>query len=149
VSARYLVDTNVLSAGSPSKLAAPRSLLQWMDIHSRQLYLSTVTVTEVEEGVAKAQRQGSVKKTGLLRDWLETVIHLYAARILPFDLQVARQAGRLSDDARGHGHTVGFEDLALAATSACHRMTILTRNLKHYAPLGVAVIDPFASLPDA
>lgn len=71
----------------------------------------------------------------------------YSRRILPFDLAVARVAGRLSDQARGQGQAPGFADIAIAATARHHGLTILTRNLRHFAPLGVDVIDPFSALP--
>lgn len=57
----YLVDTNVLSAGAPSKVASP-DLLAWMDERSSRLYLSAVTVAEVEDGVAKLRREGATRK---------------------------------------------------------------------------------------
>jgi predicted nucleic acid-binding protein len=68
-------------------------------------------------------------------------------RFLPFDVAVARVAGRLSDRARSKGRSPGFPDLAIAATAAAHNLTVLTRNLRHFAPLGVPAHDPFAALP--
>jgi predicted nucleic acid-binding protein len=62
-----------------------------MDSHSAELFLSTVTIAEIEDGIAKAQREGATRKARDLTAWLETVLHLYAARILPFDLATARR----------------------------------------------------------
>ena len=144
MSARFLVDTDVLSVGAPSKARAARELVQWMDRHSERLYVSGVTIAEIEHGIAKSKRAGATRKAARLREWLETLAHLYTPRILPFDLAAARIAGVLSDEARGRGHTAGFADLAIAR---CHALTILTRNLKHYIPLGVAALDPVVELP--
>jgi toxin FitB len=149
VSIRFLVDTNILSAAAPSKAQVPASLLEWMDRYSARLYMSVVTVAEIEDGIAKLQREGASRKANDLTDWLETLIHLYSARILPFDLSAARVAGKLSDTARGRGHAPGFADLAIAATAQHHGLTILTRNLKHFTPLGVDAHDPFAGLPES
>ena len=118
-----------------------------MDAHSAELFLSTVTIAEIEDGIAKAKREGATRKARDLTAWLETVLHLYAARILPFDLAIARLAGSLSDRARGQGHAPGFADIIIAATAQHHGLTILTRNVRHFEPLGVPVHDPFARLP--
>jgi predicted nucleic acid-binding protein len=53
----YLVDTNVLSAGAPTKADSAPGLTAWMERHSAQLYLSAITVAEVEEGIAKARQE--------------------------------------------------------------------------------------------
>ena len=142
----YLVDTNVISARAPSRVPLP-DLAAWMDAHSAELFLSTVTITEIEDGIAKAKREGATRKARDLTAWLETVLHLYAARILPFDLATARLAGSLSDRARGQGHAPGFADIIIAATAQRLGLTILTRNVRHFEPLGVPVHDPFARLP--
>src|SRR5258708_15358314 len=57
----YLIDTNVISAGAPSR-AAPPALIAWMDHHSAQLFISAVTVAEIEDGIAKARREGATRK---------------------------------------------------------------------------------------
>lgn len=144
MSTRHLVDTDVLSSWAPSKTQRVLSLVEWMDRNSDKLYVSVVTIAEIEDGIAKSAREGASRKAGLLQEWLETLIHLYSARILPFDLAAARIAGVLSDGARGRGHTAGFADLAIAATAKRHDLTILTSNLKHYAALGVPARDPMA-----
>jgi predicted nucleic acid-binding protein len=142
----YLVDTNVISARAPARVPLPE-LAAWMDTHSAELFFSTVTIAEIEDGIAKAQREGATRKARDIAAWLETVLHLYAARILPFDLATARLAGSLSDRARGQGHGPGFADIIIAATAQWHGLTILTRNLRHFEPLGVPVHDPFVQLP--
>ena len=118
-----------------------------MDTHSANLFLSVVTIAEIEDGIAKVKREGATRKSRDLSAWLETVLHLYAARIVPFDLATARLAGALSDHARCQGHVPGFADIMIAATAQLHGLTILTRNLRHFEPLGVPVHDPFARMP--
>lgn len=142
----YLVDTNVISAGAPAK-APPPGLVRWMDTHSTFLYLSAVTVAEIADGITKLRREGRGRRADALTAWLDTVLHLYGSRVLPLDTPTARIAGTLSDLARSRGHAPGFADIVIAATARRHQLTLLTRNIRHFAPLDVPVIDPFESLP--
>jgi toxin FitB len=143
----YLVDTNVISAGAPSHARGTTELAAWMDEHSAELYLSTVTVAEIEDGIAKARRENARRKAAQLTAWLETLLHLYGDRILAFDVAAARIAGALSDRARRSGRTAGFADIAIAATARAHGLIILTRNARHFVPLGVPIVNPFDHLP--
>jgi predicted nucleic acid-binding protein len=142
----YLVDTNVISAAAPSRPVSP-ALLEWMDTHSASLFMSAVTVAEIEDGIAKLRREGARRKSGDLTAWLDTVLHLYGDRVVAFDAAIARIAGAMSDRARGLGHAPGLADIIIAATAQHRGLTILSRNLRHLEPLGVAVIDPFMKLP--
>jgi toxin FitB len=144
----YLVDTNVISAPAPSRPVSS-ALVAWMDTHSVSLFLSAVTVAEIEDGIAKLRREGATRKSADLSAWLETVLHLYGNRVLAFDVATARLAGVIADRARGAGQTPGFADIIIAATAQHHGLAILSRNLRHYEPFGVAVIDPYARLPPA
>ena len=143
----YLVDTNVISAGAPTRAAARPDLASWMNTQSDRLFLSAVTIAEISDGIAKAGREGASRKAADLTAWLDTLLHLYAERVLAFDVSVARLAGDLLDRARGRGHAPGFADIVITATAQHHRLVILTRNLRHFEPLGVAALDPFAALP--
>lgn len=115
--------------------------------HSDRLFLSVMTIAKIDQGIAKARRQGASRQAERLSDWVEVLIALYADRILPIGLDVARLAGRLSDDVRGKGHAPGFADVAIAATARVHDLMVLTRNLRHFEPLEVPAWDPFAALP--
>ena len=126
---------------------AQLGLVHWMERNSARLYLSVVTVAEVEDGISKAAREGATRKAGLLGQWLDTVLHLYGARIFDVDAPTARLAGRLSDRARGNGHAPGFADLLVGATAQARGCVVLTRNLRHFVPMGVAAHDPFQGLP--
>jgi predicted nucleic acid-binding protein len=118
-----------------------------MDRHSSVLYLSAVAVAEIEAGIAKARRERSVRKADDLTAWLDTLLHLYGDRVLSFDADTARIAGGLSDLARRQGRPPGLADVIVAATAKRRALTILTRNLRHFSPLGVPAHDPFKSLP--
>ena len=143
----YLVDTDVISAGAQSRDRAPAELIVWMDRNSDRLFLSAISVAEIEDGIAKTRREGARRKSVGLARWLEAVLHLYGDRILPFDVAAARIAGTLSDLARSKGQSPRFPDLAIAAIAAAHEMTVLTGNLRRFKPLGVRAHNPFEALP--
>ena len=122
-------------------------LAGWMDENASHLYLSVITIAEIEDGIAQARRRSATPKADRLAAWLETVLHLYAARILPGDVAVARRLGVMSDHARAAGLAPGLADLAIAATAASRGFMVLTRNLRHFRALPVLSHDPFESLP--
>ncbi|MGB9366556.1 MAG: type II toxin-antitoxin system VapC family toxin [Xanthobacteraceae bacterium] len=144
---RYLVDTNVISAAAPTAAVARPELIAWMDAQSSALFLSAVTIAEIADGIAKARREGATREASGLSAWLRALLHLYGQRVLPFDVPTVEIAGALSDLARGRGHSPGFADIAIAATARHHGLTILTRNARDFAPMDVAVVDPFRKLP--
>lgn len=143
----FLVDTNVLSLGAPGRLSSPNELLEWMRAHSENLFMSAVSVAEISAGIAKLERSGAEGRAASLGRWLDLVLHLYADRVLPLDAPVARLAGKLIEQTRAAGHAPGFADAAIAATAGSHGLTILTRNLRHFLPLGVDALDPLDTLP--
>lgn len=142
----YLVDTNVISAVAPSRPASA-ALVEWLDAKSSSLFLSVVTIAEIEDGIAKLRREKATRRSKDLAQWLDAVLHLHGDRILAFDTGIARLAGQLSDRAREQGHAPGFADIIIAATARRHALTILSRSVKHFGPLGVPVLDPVSELP--
>ena len=145
----FLLDTNVVSVVAPTRRrsAADEALAAWLVKRSDDLWLSVITAAEVEDGIAKAARLGATRKARDLAEWWGEIQHFYSSRILPLDLETARETGRLMDVARAASISPGFEDLAIAATGLQHGLTVLTANEKDFAPLGVAVVNPFVGLP--
>lgn len=143
----YLVDTNIISVGSPVWEAAPPALVSWMEDKSPVLYLSVVTIAEIEEGIAKLRREKAGRKAAGLSAWLDALLHLYGERVIAFGVQEARIAGALSDGARAKGRSPGFADIVIAATASAHNLILLTRNERHFKPLGVETVNPFDGLP--
>ena len=141
----FLVDTNVISALAPSKRGAVPQIITWLDEASPHLFMSVISAAEVISGIAKAQREGATTKASRLEEWWQSLEHLYADKLLPFDLCCAHAAGLILERARAH--QPDFEDIAIAATAKVHGLTVLTRNVRHFEPLGVRVADPFQELP--
>lgn len=141
----FLVDTNVISALAPSKRGAVPEIIAWLDRASPHLFMSVISAAQVGSGIAKAEREGATTKARRLGEWWQSLEHLYADKLLPFDLRCARAAGLILERARAH--QPGFEDIAIAATAEVHGFTVLTRNVRHFEPLGVRVADPFHDLP--
>ncbi|MER8462452.1 PIN domain-containing protein [Mesorhizobium sp. M1396] len=143
----YLMDTNIVSATSPIARAevGPMVFSAWLRRDSERLFLSAVTIAEIEAGITRADRIGATTKAARLHRWLASVEHLYAGRILAFGIEEARHAGAIIDRARAHDP--GFEDIAIAATAAAHGFTVLTANERHFTPLGVPFLNPLKGLP--
>ena len=102
-----------------------------------QLYLSVVTLGEVERGIALQERTDPAFARDL-RDWLTRTVTLFSDRLLTFGPAEAQIWGRLS--ARiGHAGA----DLLIAATALVHDATIVTRNVADFAPTGCRIENPF------
>ena len=118
-----------------------------MEAQSAKLFLSAVSIFEIEDGIAKAKREGATRKAADFATWFMQVLDFYADRILPMDAAIASIAGSFSDIARGQGKAPGMADIIIAATAKHHGLIVLTRNVRHFDGLGVEVIDPFLKLP--
>jgi predicted nucleic acid-binding protein len=141
----YLLDTNIVCLLAPTRrrTESDEELIAWMEAHGNELRLSVVTAAEIRDGIEKARRTGATRKAIELAECWNEVRHYWSAYILPLDLETAEEAGRLIDVARAAGIDPGFEDLTIAATASVHKLTILTRNARHFRPLGVAFVNPF------
>ena len=136
---RYLLDTNVVSAlrvrGRNPSVEAWAASTPVAD-----QYTSAMTIAEIERGVIVKERedpsQGSV-----LREWFEQqVLPAFADRVLPFDLPAARTLANYRVPAHAP-----LDDALVAAIAEAQRMTIVTRNTRHFEPLGVPCLNPWSS----
>ena len=123
------------------------NLTAWLRAPDDHLYISAVTIAEIEQGICKLRRAGGAERAEALSRWLGALLAEAAARILPLDAAVGWVAGRLSDAAMAVGRHPGFPDVAIAATAMAHDLVLVTGNGRHFAPLGVAVVDPGEALP--
>ena len=132
----YLIDTVVISE-LRKRDRNPRVVAWVRAQRPADLFLSVVTIGELERGIVR-QRAKAPDFASALAAWLDRVLVLYGERVLPFDIGCARRWGRLSA-------TLGNDsaDLLIAATALEHGLAVVTRNVRHFAPCGVEVIDPF------
>ena len=132
----YLLDTDVIS--ELRRRRRNRNVVAWIsDVSAADLFLSVVTIGEIELGIARQRvRNPSFAKD--LADWLEVTLRAYEERILPLTVGIARRWGRLAAQL-GNNQL----DLAIAATALEHGLTVVTRNVSDFEPTGVTVLDPF------
>jgi hypothetical protein len=144
----YLLDTSVVSVLAPGREAfVPPAFGAWLLARHQRLFLPAVTIAEVAQGIGKLRRSGGTDRADRLDRWLDGLLAAYADRILPLDAHAARLAGQLSDAAQAQGRHPGFADVAIAALAQRAGLLLLTCNLKHFEPLGVACADPMVALP--
>lgn len=134
----FLIDTDVLSA--LRRRERHSEAVRWLEAQrTADLYLSAVTIGEIERGIAQQQRRDP-SFARELSIWLDRVLAWYGDRILDVDVPTARRLGRLSGDL-GHDRA----DLIIAATALEHGLTVVTRNVRHFEPTGVPVFNPFSA----
>ena len=136
-----LLDTNVVSELRKSKRRAEPAVREWVNAQPTvSLFLSVISVLELEIGVARVERR-DLSQGRLLRHWLnERVLPAFERQILPVDLAVAQQA------ASPHVHDPRPErDALIAATAIVHNLSVVTRNATDFEPMGVEVIDPWSA----
>jgi toxin FitB len=138
----FLLDTVVLSELRKSARKRNPHLLDWIEaVASQDLFVSVVTIGEIEHGIERERRRDPAFAEKLAT-WLDTVLRTYEGRILSMDIAVARRWGRLTQQIGNKGL-----DLAIAATALEHGLTVVTRNISDFVPTGVSVLDPFSSPP--
>ena len=131
----FLIDTDVLSA--LRRRERHPVIVRWVeDQRTTDLHISVVTVGEIERGITQQQRNNPPFARDLAV-WLDRVLGWYGDRILPVDAATARRWGQLSA-ALGNDSA----DLLIAATALEHGLTVVTRNVRHFEPTGVSVLDP-------
>jgi toxin FitB len=136
----YLLDTNVVSELRRIRLGrADIHVAKWADsVETSTLFLSAITILEIELGVFQMERRDPVQGS-MLRTWLEgQVLPAFEGRILPVDIAVARRCAKLhSPDPRAE------RDALIAATALVHGLTVVTRNIVHFQPTGAVLLNPW------
>jgi hypothetical protein len=136
----YLLDTNVVSELRKAKSGkADKNVIVWASsVAPASLFLSVISVLELEMGVLAKERRDTVQGANL-RHWLEhQVLPSFEGRILPVDELVARQCAKLHiPDPRSD------RDALIAATALVHSLVVVTRNTKDFEGTGVELLSPW------
>lgn len=140
----FLLDTNVVSMLAPSKEEASADFLTWLDRMDGdgRLFLSVVSIHEIEKGIALLDHKGATAKATSLKAWLSGLVSTYDDKIIGFDAQAAAIGGRLEAKALAAGHDPGMADAVIAGIAAAHELIVVTCNTKHFLPFGIAVLSP-------
>lgn len=136
----YLLDTNVVSELRKAKSGrADRKVKEWADsVFVTSLYLSVITILELETGILQIERRDPAEGS-VLRIWFnDHVLPAFAGRILPIDVAVALRCAKLHvPDPRAD------RDSLIAATALVHGMTVVTRNVADFELTGVEIFNPW------
>jgi predicted nucleic acid-binding protein len=138
----FLLDTNVVSELRKAKSGkAHPAVTAWAaKVPAGSLYLSAITLLELEMSVLRIERRDDAQGA-VLRTWLDAhVLPAFAGRVLAVDATVAQQCARLQVPDR-----LSERDALIAATALVHGMTVVTRNVADFEPSGVALLDPWST----
>jgi predicted nucleic acid-binding protein len=137
-----ILDTNVVSELRKIRSGkADENVAKWADsVVTTDLYLSVITVQELEIGVLLSERRDPTQGA-ILRAWLNNhVLPAFTGRIISIDTAVAQCSARLHvPDPRP------VRDTLIAATALVHGMAVVTRNVIDFEPTGVHIINPWVS----
>ena len=133
----FLLDTNVVS--ELRKAQADPAVVAWArSVPAYKLYISAITLLEIETGILRLERRDPIQALPL-RNWLEAhVIPAFTGRVLSIDGAVARRCARLHVPDRSNEC-----DALIAATALVHDLTVVTRNTRDFAFSGAPVLNPW------
>lgn len=138
----YLLDTDVISMFAPDRKPISAALADWAVEQADSLYISVISIGEVEAGISKLRRGGATARADRLATWFDRLLSEYRKHILPFDREVAHIYGSTLDRALAAGHDPGFADAAIAATAIHFELRVVTRNLRHFHHFRAPLLNP-------
>jgi toxin FitB len=136
----FLLDTCVVS--EPLKRRPNPGVMQWLAAADEdRLHISTITLGEIRKGIERMSDSPSKRR---LDEWLAlSVLDRFDRRILSIDAVVADVWGRMAARLEMDGTPVAAADALIAATAEAYNLEVVTRNLGHFAPTGVALASPW------
>jgi predicted nucleic acid-binding protein len=138
---KYLLDTNILAELRKRARANPRVGAWFASLEPDAILLSVLTVGEIRRGIESVRRRDR-KAANALERWLRRLVMEHGDRILPIDLPVAEEWGRLNVP-----NPLPVVDGLFAATAKVHGLTLATRNVKDIARSGALLMNPFETEP--
>jgi hypothetical protein len=136
----YLLDTNVISELRKARKTHP-TVRKWAQpLPSASLYISVISVLELEIGILLINRRDK-EQGAVLRGWMDShVLPTFSGRILPIDTAVAQRCATLHVP-----NPRSDRDALIAATALVHGLTVATRNVADFERTGAAVLNPWGS----
>lgn len=141
----YLLDTNIVSQLDPRRHAQVPELMEWLERNGASLFLSVMTIAELDAGILKLRRESKNERADELAGLVAGILADFGDRVLPVDTETARHVARLGE--LTHQQPVALADLIIAATAVRHGLTLLTHNMSDMGRLGIGARDPFVKLP--
>ena len=134
---KFLVGTNVIAELRKGSRANSNVRTWFAAVDPEAILLSVLTIGEIRRGIENVRRRDAPAARALER-WLRRLVADYGDRILPVDLRVADEWGRLNAP-----DPVPVVDGLLAATAKVHGLTLATRNVRDVASTGARLVNPF------
>jgi len=136
----YLLDTNVIS-----EVVARRpdpNVTSWLqELEPEAVFLSVVTVGELNRGIQKLKES---RRKRVLSNWLTgDLLVRFQDHLLPLDVPVMITWGALVARVEAGGKQIPVIDSLLAATAAQHGLTLATRNVRDFQPIGISIVNPW------
>jgi len=134
----FLLDTNVISELRVGKANPSAAVRRWAAATpANQLYLSAISVLELDTGVLLMERKDT-QQGQILRSWLQSVLKEFSSQILPFGGTTAVLCAAMHVPNRRSDR-----DAMIAAAAKEHGYVIVTRNTNDFENCGVQLLNPW------
>ncbi len=138
---KFLLDTNVVC--EPTAVAPSARVLAWLAARDPlDLFVSVVTLAEIEEGIARLPR---TRRRGALEVWRAALVASLGSRLIDIDPDIATVWGALRARLAAAKRTISPMDGFVAATAESRGLTLATRNEKHFQAWGGPLVNPWSA----
>ena len=135
----YLLDTNIISeiiSKYPNE-----NVLNFLEKNKDNLYLSVVTIGEINAGIEKLDNS---KRKDKLKLWLQDLLNKFEDKIINIDIYVMLLWGEISSTLKKQGITISIMDCLIASCAIKENLILITRNEKDFKDIkNLIIINPF------
>jgi len=136
-----ILDTNVIS--ELMQPVAERAVVEWLDQQAADsVWTTSISVFEIRLGLTRLV--SGARRRRLEKAFDRAISEKLESRVLSFDIEAALSAATIAAERQATGQTLDFRDLEIAGIVASRRAKIATRNVRHFANLGIDVVNPWA-----
>jgi predicted nucleic acid-binding protein len=137
----FLLDTSFLSAlGNPGRPSFAAALAWYQARDERELFTCAIVIGEIARGITRLEPG---QRRERYRHWLRhEVLPTFGERVLTFDVRAALQWGAFMGDGERDSAIPSNDDAKIAAVASVHGLTVVTANERHFAALGVPIVNP-------